>query len=193
MTDNIWIQKITELCAEYNVGVSSQMEDFFKAYADNDAPASTQHHLAKEFGNWEHIYNVCKSALMLNKVFNLGYSEYSIVKVCLCHDIEKFENKAVPNVLKSGKVSEAKPYVYPKEGVFLGHGVTSLIEGLKYFSMDGLEKQAVLMHMAMYSYELDTDTIKDRMTRFTKLIHFADDISASLIEESFQDKKKGDE
>lgn len=87
-------------------------------------PASTKYHLAKEGGLAEHSLNVTTKMLELNKSMNLGIEEKEIILTGMLHDFCKVGNYE-PNILKSGKVSEAIPYTYNSK-IDLGHGSTSV-------------------------------------------------------------------
>ena len=89
-----------------------------------DSPASSNKHLAVKGGLFAHSVNVTKTMLDLNDKMNLGLERKNIILAGMLHDICKAGSYA-PNVLKSGKVSEAKPYIYSNDRA-LGHSTDSL-------------------------------------------------------------------
>lgn len=83
------------------------IDGFFKA------PCSGGNHLCKEGGLAEHSLNVCKIAIKLAETLDYKNVE-SVIISSLLHDYGKVGDYGkqyyVENVLKSGKLSAAKPY-----------------------------------------------------------------------------------
>lgn len=194
---NKWINSIKKLCAEFNVDITDEMERFFHDFKDNDTPASVSHHENRKWGNWCHTFNVMKLALAKNRAYLLGYKPYSIVKVCLCHDLDKFVHPLIPKLTTKGKLS-VDALTHPDVEVYLGHGEYSLLTAMRYFTIDELEAQAILYHMGFYKEYGPTGAeyagyyhlIKERMTKFTRLIQDCDMEASQLVEMVFDRDKE---
>lgn len=118
------------------------------------APASGSYHLNREGGLVEHSLNVCLSALALNKAWGNKFSEETILISSLYHDDGKAGFRGEPfyedNVLKSGKISEPKPYRRNKNMLPLIHEMISVLNISKYMELTGDEMWAILQHNGMY-------------------------------------------
>lgn len=150
------------------------------------APCSTQYHLCKEGGLAEHSLNVCN--LMQRMYYN--HDEYgilqdefsrhmeleSIIIVSLLHDIGKASYRGKPNytanILKSGKVSDSKPYETNKDRLYMPHEIVSLQIISRYIELTEEEEFAILYHNGMYVPSGRDINGKERPLQL--LLHMAD-------------------
>ena len=150
------------------------------------APASSKFHLADGGGLLEHSVNV--ATLMINLAptlkMDVGNNWESIVIAGLFHDIGKasYYGKAnyVENILKSGKVSAAKPYEVNKDRLSIPHEVASIHILSQHIELTEDETFAILYHNGLY-----TPTgyaVKGNETELYCLLHFADLWSSRITE-----------
>ncbi len=125
-------------------------------------PASTKNHNAFEGGLALHSLNLCKTALQMNEGLNLGISREDIILSTMLHDLCKLSYGYEPNMLKSGKISESKPYTYNAK-YDIGHGSGSIYLAQQLGIKLSLPvAQAIMWHMS-FDYDKDKlaiDTIK---------------------------------
>ena len=145
------------------------------------APCSGQFHLCKEGGLAEHSYNVLSIMIDLNRVIG-GADMKSIILCALLHDLGKMgdHGKAnyVPNILKSGKVSDSKPYETNKDLLYIDHAIRSVIIAERYIQLTEEEEHAIIYHNGKYThigYDL-------KETPLMLLLHFADMWASRVVE-----------
>ncbi|CAK7025440.1 HD domain-containing protein [Tissierella sp.] len=150
------------------------------------APCSSQYHGSKEGGLLEHSVNVADLMLDMSDALNYFDEEMieSIIIVGLFHDIGKsgYYNKAnyVPNILKGGKQSEAKPYEVNKGLLKIPHEISGIHILSKFIQLTEEEVYAILHHNGAYGatwYELKSNERPLQM-----ILHFAD-MWASRVDE----------
>lgn len=156
--------------------------DFF------EAPASTQFHGAYDGALAEHSMNVLEYADKLASKW-LSKEDYkaiypSIVICALLHDLGKCGQFGkplyVPNILKSGKPSDIKPYETNKDLMTLPHEVVSCIEATKFIDLTEDEQRAIAWHNGLYgTFKYD---IQGKETILYMIIHFADMWASRVIE-----------
>ena len=119
-------------------------EDYFTA------PASTrsEYHGCHEGGLADHSLNVYSIFDSKNKSLNLGLTSDEIIISSLCHDICKV-GIYVPNVLKSHKTSDAKPYRIEDDFPF-GHGERSVLYASRHVQLTKNEMLLIRWHMGPY-------------------------------------------
>lgn len=154
--------------------------DYMRDIGFLTAPCSTGYHLAKEGGLLEHTVNVMKIAERIG-VALLGGAEYnkihnSVMIVAALHDLGKCGQFGkplyVPNVLKSGKQSDAKPFEINKELMTLPHEVVSVIEATKFIDLTEEEQQAIAWHNGLYgAFKYD---IQGKESPLYMILHWAD-------------------
>jgi hypothetical protein len=117
------------------------------------APASTRmdYHGAHEGGLAQHSLNVYDALHQKACDYDLGLGKDEIVIASLCHDMCKI-NTYKPNVLKSGKLSGAKPYVV-KDALPLGHGEKSVYVVSRHISLTAQEALMIRWHMGPFDKE----------------------------------------
>jgi len=151
------------------------------AYMDKNgfyvAPCSTQYHLCKEGGLAEHSLNVYNSMVRFyNSQSEFTTDDNSIKIVALLHDLGKMGHHGkfnyVPNILKSGKISDSKPYETNKNILAVPHEVESIVIAERFINLTEEEEYAILYHNGLYGdfkYEING---KERPLQM--LLHFAD-------------------
>lgn len=152
------------------------------------APASTQYHGAYEGALAEHSVNVLNMAEKLGVAW-LGGEEYnkiqdSVIICALLHDLGKCGQFGkplyVPNVLKSGEVSDKKPYEHNKDLMTLPHEIVSCIEATKFIDLTEDEQRAIAWHNGLYgAFKYD---IQGKESVLYMIIHFADMWASRVIE-----------
>ena len=163
-----------------------------------EAPASTQYHGAYEGALLEHSLNVLTAAEKLGVAW-LGGEKYngiqdSVIIASLLHDVGKCGQFGkplyVPNILKSGKPSETKPYEHNKDLMTLPHEIVSCIEVTKFIDLTEDEQLAIAWHNGLYgAFKYD---IQGKETQLYMLIHFADMWASRVMEsKDKEDEKNG--
>ncbi|MBT3538481.1 HD domain-containing protein [Candidatus Peregrinibacteria bacterium] len=114
------------------------------------APASSRpdFHGCHEGGLAEHSLNVYQLFRGKVAMYGLEVGDDEMAIAALLHDLCKV-NTYKPNVLKSGKVSEAKPYVV-KDEMPLGHGEKSVMMAGKHIELTPNEALLMRWHMAQF-------------------------------------------
>ena len=152
------------------------------------APCSTSYHLACEFGLVHHTRHVMELAEKIG-VTLIGGEEYnkihdSVVISAALHDLGKCGQFGkplyVPNVLKSGKTSDAKPYETNKDLMTLPHEIVSVIEATKFIDLTEDEQRAIAWHNGLYGcFKYD---IQGKETPLYMILHFADMWASRVVE-----------
>lgn len=162
------------------------------------APCSGGNHLAKEGGLAEHSVNVMRYAEKIG-VALYGGAEYnkiqdSVVIAALLHDLGKCgdygKQMFVPNILKSGKQSDAKPFKRNGELTAVPHAVRSIKIATLFIDLTEDEEWAILCHDGLYDfmkYEM-----QGHETPLQMIIHWAD-MWASHVIECGEDQEGGEE
>jgi len=114
------------------------------------APASTRedYHGAFEYGLMMHSYNVFKLFEEKNEKYKIGLPQESVALTGLLHDACKI-GLYKPNILKSGKISDTKPYMC-EDTVPLGHGEKSLYIIARYIELTDKEALIIRWHMGAF-------------------------------------------
>ena len=121
--------------------------DFFTA------PASTRpdYHGSHPGGLAEHSANVYMILLQKARQFDLELGDDEIVISSLLHDVCKV-NTYKPNMLKSGKLSDAKPYVV-EDNLPFGHGEKSAYLVSQHIDLTTNEALLIRWHMGPFDSE----------------------------------------
>ena len=153
------------------------MSDLIMAMEDGGfftAPCSGQFHLAEEGGLAKHSLNVLQQMQALNIALNAQLNERSIVLCAILHDLGKAGDfgkpNYVPNILKSGKVSDSKPYETNKDLLYIDHAIRSVVMAERYIELTEEEEHAIIYHNGKYThigYDL-------KETPLMMILHFAD-------------------
>lgn len=147
-------------------------------------PASTNHHLNYEGGLLEHSLNVYENAKTLNESLKAGIEEDSIIIASILHDLGKagqFGQKGyLPNILKSGELSEAKPYTVNKSLLPVDHELRSIFIASRFIRLTEDEQFAIMCHNGLYGNQ--KRAIIGNETKLYMVLHFAD-MWASRVDE----------
>lgn len=158
--------------------------DYMEENGFFSAPCSTNKHLSEEDGLAKHSLNVVYSMMELDKAFKSNLPYDSIVICGLLHDLGKMgdHGKAnyVENILKTGKVSEAKPYKTNPDLLYVPHEIRSVMIAERFIELTEEEEQAILWHNGLYSvFKYD---IPGKETLLYFLLHTADMYASRFLE-----------
>ena len=141
-----------------------------------ESPCSGANHLAVHGGLARHSLNVLTTMEKLNLTLE-GRATYKDIILCsLLHDLGKMGDHGkpnyVPNLLKSGAISTAKPYTTTEDLPYMDHEVRSLMIAERYIKLTAEQEQAILYHNGLYgSFKYQ---IPGKETPLYLLLHFAD-------------------
>lgn len=161
-------------------GGMEDLVDYMDEIGFFHAPCSGGNHLACEFGLVHHTRNVMELAEKLGVAWlgGEGYNKIrdSVVIAAALHDLGKCgqfgKPEYVPNILKGGKPSEAKPFKRNPELLNVPHEIRSVAIAMMFIDLTEEEQHAILYHNGLYGplkYE-----IQGNETPLYMLIHFAD-------------------
>ena len=140
------------------------------------APCSGAHHLAHEGGLAEHSLNVFELMLKIDLALKSNTARDSIILCGILHDLGKAGDYGKPNYvenyLKSGKISESKPFVTNPNLLYIPHEIRSIAIAERYTSLTEEEEFAILYHNGMYSDLKYSYSGKE--TPLSLILHFAD-------------------
>lgn len=151
--------------------------DFFQA------PASTRldYHGCHEGGLAQHALNAYDAFEAKAARYSLGLEPAERTIASICHDFCKI-NIYVPNVLKSGSISESKPYVV-KDGFPFGHGEKSVVLVSRH--IDLTVNEALLIRWHMGSFDAEWENYQEKVARVCPAIyafHHADQESSKYMD-----------
>lgn len=155
------------------------------------APASGGNHSNQVGGLAEHSLNVLHMAEKMSVALYGGKNiseelRNSIVIATLLHDLGKVgdydKQMYVPNILKSGKQSEAKPWMRNKQLSNVPHAVRSIKLATLFIDLTEDEEWAILAHDGLYDFM--KYEIMGHETELYMLVHFADLWSSKVLEKS---------
>lgn len=165
------------------------IEDFIEEMEQNgffDAPCSGGNHLCKIGGLAEHSLNVYKTAVKIAEALNYEDVDNTVAIVALLHDYGKCGDYGktlyVDNVLKSGKVSTAKPFKRNSDILEKNHAVKSVVMINRFFDLTEDEEYAILHHDGLF--ERSNIEAWQSPTPLLMILHYADLWSARVIEKS---------
>lgn len=155
-----------------------------------EAPCSGGNHLACQFGLVHHSRNVMMAAenigyALLGKV---KYAEIrdSVIIAAALHDLGKCgdygKQMYVPNILKSGKASEAKPFKRNPALLPLDHATRSIKLATLFIDLTEDEEFAIRYHDGLY--ESANYAVKGNETPLYLILHYADLWSSRVTEGS---------
>lgn len=173
--------------------------DFMEESGFFTAPCSGGNHLCKEGGLAEHSCNVMFTAEKMSVVLLGGKNitdeiRNSIVIAALLHDLGKVGDYGkqlyVENILKSGKRSDAKPFMRNKSLTNVPHAIRSIKLATLFIDLREDEEWAILTHDGLYDFM--KYEIQGHETWLSMLIHWADMWSSHVVEGD-SEEGKGDE
>ena len=153
------------------------------------APCSGGYHLAVEGGLAEHSLNVYHIAKRLGDAL-IGADKITdemrdAITICsLLHDLGKIgqygKPNYVPNTLKSGSVSDAKPYKTNPDLLYVDHEIRSIAIASLFIDLTEDEQYAILYHNGLYGNL--KYAINGHETPLYMLIHWADMWASRVVE-----------
>lgn len=180
------LTRFNELWNEVEREGSEELLNHMREIGYFEAPASGSNHLARRFGLLEHSINVTELMLKMAEATDLDSPRESLIIVGLLHDIGKasyFGQPAyIPNILKSGKVSEARPYERNKSMPLVPHEISAIHIITQFMELSEDELFAILYHNGLYTslgYEIKNS---GRETHLYLITHCADMIASRIIE-----------
>jgi hypothetical protein len=137
--------------------------DFFQA------PASTRldYHGCHEGGLALHTLNMYDGFEAKAVQYDLGLAPEERTIASICHDFCKI-NIYVPNVLKSGSISETKPYVVKDDFPF-GHGEKSALLVSRH--IDLTVNEALLIRWHMGPFDAEWENYQEKVARACPAIY----------------------
>lgn len=152
------------------------------------APCSGGNHLCCEFGLVHHTRNVMMAAEDIGYAL-LGKTKYaeirnSVMIAAALHDLGKCGDHGkqmyVPNILKSGKQSDAKPYKRNPDLLPLDHATRSVKLATLFIDLTEEEEYAIRYHDGLY--ETANYGVKNHETPLYLILHYADLWSSRVTE-----------
>jgi putative nucleotidyltransferase with HDIG domain len=161
------------------------LENYLKTTDYFEAPGSSQYHCSKEGGLLEHSINVTELMLKLNDLPEFRVADVESIIICgLFHDLGKStyfkKPNYLPNILKSGEISKAKPYEHNADRLNIPHQVASIHILSQYIYLTEEETFAILYHNGLYTP--DGRAIQGHETKLMLLLHFADMWASRFME-----------
>ena len=159
------------------------------------ASCSGGNHLCKESGLVEHSLNVMRTAINLARSLKEDITtefEDSIKIVSLLHDLGKCgqfgKEEYVPNILKSGNTSTAKPFKRNPELLNVPHSIRSVVLATLYIDLTEEEQHAILYHDGMYT-PLGRE-LQGNETELYLILHTADMWCSRFLEKSTEESEE---
>lgn len=171
--------------------------DYMEQIGFFEAPCSGGNHLACQFGLVHHSRNVMMAAENIGYAL-LGKVKYeeirdSVIIAAALHDLGKCgdfgKQMYVPNILKSGKASEAKPFKRNPALLPLDHATRSIKLATLFIDLTEEEEFAIRYHDGLY--ESANYGVKGNETALYLILHYADLWSSRITEGSTDES--GDE
>lgn len=153
-----------------------------------NAPCSGGNHLCCEFGLVHHTRNVMMAAENIGYAL-LGKNKYaeirdSVIIAAALHDLGKCgdygKQMYVPNILKSGKASEAKPFKCNPDLLPIDHATRSIKLATLFIDLTEDEEFAIRYHDGLY--ETANYGVKGNETQLYMILHWADMWSSRVTE-----------
>lgn len=167
---------ITQLLLSTNREGMAQFVEEMEQAGFFTAPCSGGNHLCKEGGLAEHSLNVYEQAVKLMKAYRVD-DVNSVIISTLLHDYGKVgdyqKNFYVPNVLKTGKVSDSKPYKRNPAMLEKSHAVKSIALINRWIDLTEDEEYAILHHDGLYD-RANYEAFQGNETKLLLLVHYAD-------------------
>ena len=166
----------------------AELLDYMSEIGFLEAPCSGGMHLSKPGGLLEHTVNVMTIAEKMGVALYGGakYNEIhnSVMIAAALHDLGKCGDfgkpNYIPNKLKSGEVSAAKPYKTNPDLLYVDHEIRSVKIATMFIDLTEEEEFAILYHNGMYGNL--RYAIKDNETPLYMIIHWADMWASRVIE-----------
>lgn len=157
------------------------------------APASGGNHLCEPGGLAQHSWNVYTTAMSIAGILKFDTDMVNSVTIAaLLHDLGKCgdydKQMYIPNMLKSGKLSTAKPYKRNPDLLPIDHATRSIKLASLFIDLTEEEEFAIRYHDGLY--ETANCGVKGHETPLYMILHFADLWSSRVIEGSTDDSEE---
>lgn len=176
--------RFNELLLSTGIKGMENLIEHLEANGFYTAPASSGHHLCNEGGLLEHslnVYDVAKKASVSTDIYK-HIIDTDLIIACLLHDVGKMgafgEPNYIPNILKSGNVSTAKPWVTTNIGI--QHQDISIMTCNKFIDLNREQAIAIKYHNGLYT--ADGRDIKGNETPLYMIVHFSDMWASRVVE-----------
>lgn len=137
------------------------------------APASTNKHHAYEGGLFDHSRHVYETLVSFREIF----TEREAFVIGMFHDLCKL-GQYKPNILKSGNISEAKPWLV-EDDLPLGHGSKSVYVASKLLELSERETLGIFWHMGPFDKNFwGNEGYLEKVFPEWRLVHAADLIAS---------------
>lgn len=149
------------------------------------APASGGNHLCEPGGLAQHSWNVYTTAMSIAGILKFDTDMVNSVTIAaLLHDLGKCgdydKQMYIPNMLKSGKLSAAKPYKRNPDLLPIDHATRSIKLAALFIDLTEDEEFAIRYHDGLY--ETSNYGVKGNETPLYMILHFADLWSSRVTE-----------
>lgn len=180
---------VDRLLATKRVGMEGLIQ-YMEEIGFFNAPCSGGNHLCCEFGLVHHTSNVMMAAENIGYAL-LGKNKYaeirdSVIIAAALHDLGKCgdygKQMYVPNILKSGKASEAKPFKRNPDLLPIDHATRSIKLATLFIDLTEDEEFAIRYHDGLY--ETANYGVKGNETQLYMILHWADMWSSRVTEGS---------
>ncbi|MFC1670592.1 HD domain-containing protein [Spirochaetota bacterium] len=149
------------------------------------SPASTRFHLNCEGGLLEHSVNVAETLLKMRRELMPELSLESCIICALFHDLGKLGYPGIPYYIKNPDKWQVenrnRKYIINKECTHMDIATRSLYLVSQHITLTPGEAQAIRYHDGQYIEE--NHSVAHRETPLTRLLQYADNWSAGIIEE----------
>lgn len=181
-------ERFIKLLKETKIDGIENFIDYLETTSFYTAPASTasSKHSAKEGGLLEHSLNVYDAAIALisSNMYSSKINLADLTIAALLHDLGKAGSFGmeyyVPNILKSGKISAAKPYETEKGLAGVQHQDTSIMILSRFINLNKDQYIAIKYHNGLYT--ADGRDIRGNETPLYLVIHMADMWASRVME-----------
>jgi len=175
-------ERFNELMKGCNRQGITQLIEWLKEQDYFTAPASTRFHLNEEGGLLQHSLNVYEKFKKLLDIHNVKLQHETMIIVSLFHDLCKI-NLYKPNILQSGKKSDAKPYIHDDQYP-LGHGEKSVSILKDFIKLTKEEELIIRWHMGVFDREFLKYSEKIKQICPEAILFHMADWSVSIYEDT---------
>ncbi len=185
----LWEEFTQTLLKTKREGMEDLLE-YMKECKFLEAPCSGGYHLPFNGGLLLHSLNVLHMAEKISVALIGGTKltkemKDSIAIVSLLHDLGKMgqfdKPNYIDNVLKSGKVSDSKPFVTNPELLPVDHEIRSITIASMFIDLTEEEQFAILYHNGLYG-QVGKYTLQGKETQLYMILHWADMWASRVIE-----------
>ncbi len=170
----------------------SQFEEFLRKDTNwLTAPASTRFHLPEQGGLVQHSINVANTLLTMSKVLSPEIAQESCVIVALYHDVGKVGYAGIPYYVETNQhtfKSKGVRYQINPDCPYMDIASRSVHLISKYMDLSPDEVQSIRYHDGQYIQE--NRSAAHRESRLTRLLQYADNWCAGVLEDRLNPEKE---